>query len=85
MWGYFSGSWLPALGSWPWSWLPWVLLLLVSLGGGEGAVGHQVAVALAPANQHVRGVTSHLNKCTDLWQDLADLRPPLNPPGPLLP
>ena len=66
------------------SWLPWVLLLLVSQGGGEGAVGHQVAVALAPANPHVRGVTSHLNKCTDLWQALVDLRPPLNPAGPLL-
>ena len=32
------------------SWLLWHLLLLVRLGGGEGAACHQVAVALAPAN-----------------------------------
>ena len=53
--GSCSGSWLLAPGSG--SWLLWVLPLLVSLGGGEGAVGHQVAIALAPANRHVREVT----------------------------
>ena len=39
----------PTLGSWPRSWLQWDLPLLVRLGGGEGAVFHQVAAALAPA------------------------------------
>ena len=79
--GSCSGSWLSALGSW----LLGVLPLLVSLGGGERAVGHQVAIALAPVNSHVRGLLIHLHQGTDLWQDLVGLEPPLDPPAPLLP
>ena len=59
--------------------------MLRLLEAGEGAVGHQVPSLLHLQICMLGKLLLHPNKCTDLWQDLVDLKPPLDPPGPLLP
>ena len=61
-------------------------LLLAPLGVWHGAGGDHVARALAPGDRgFFRGVLNFFPFGTDLWQVLADLAPPLAPPGLLLP
>ena len=62
-----------------WHSAPWPPSLLVLLGGGEGAVGHQVASALAPAGTDLACLTSGFVVFTNLWQVLAPLGSPLLP------
>ena len=82
--GSVSGFWAPH--SW---FLAQVLAPVVSYlscwGAGRGQLATRWPSLLHLHIGMLEKLLIYLSKCTDLWQDLVDLRPPLYSPGPLLP